>query len=139
MDPITISGIIGIGGKLIDKMFPDPEQKAKAQLELVQMQQAGELEELKTELSAIISESQSADPWTSRARPCFLYVMYIMILSSIVMGVVAAVNPAVADHIANGMKAWLASIPSDLYTLFGVGYLGYTGVRTFEKKKGLSK
>ena len=71
MDPITISGIIGIGGKLIDKMFPDPEQKAKAQLELVQMQQAGELEELKTELSAIISESQSADPWTSRARPCF--------------------------------------------------------------------
>ena len=72
MDPITISGIIGIGGKLIDKMFPDPEQKAKAQLELIQMQQAGELEEVKTQLSAIISESQSSDPWTSRARPCFL-------------------------------------------------------------------
>ena len=139
MDPITISGIIGIGGKLIDKMFPDPEQKAKAQLELIQMQQAGELEEVKTQLSAIISESQSSDPWTSRARPCFLYVMYIMILTSIIMGVVSAINPAVAGNIANGMKAWLAAIPSDLYTLFGVGYLGYTGVRTFEKKKGLSK
>ena len=62
-----------------------------------------------------------------------------MILTSIIMGVVSAINPAVAGNIANGMKAWLAAIPGDLYTLFGVGYLGYTGVRTFEKKKGLSK
>ena len=35
MDPLTLSGIFSIGGKLIDKIFPDPEQKAKAQLELL--------------------------------------------------------------------------------------------------------
>ena len=42
MDPITISGIFGIGGKLIDKLFPNPEDKAKAQLELLRLQQSGE-------------------------------------------------------------------------------------------------
>jgi hypothetical protein len=31
-----LEAILGIGGKLIDKLIPDPEQKAKAQLELAQ-------------------------------------------------------------------------------------------------------
>jgi len=38
-----LGAILDIGSKLIDKFFPDPEQKAKAQLELLQMQQSGEL------------------------------------------------------------------------------------------------
>ena len=86
MDPITISGIFGIGGKLIDKLFPDPEQRAKAQLELMKMQQAGELDEVKVQLSAIIAEAQSSDPWTSRARPSFLYVVYILLLQTYFVG-----------------------------------------------------
>ena len=49
-----LEAILGIGSKLIDKFFPDPEQKAKAQLELLQMQQTGEL----AQLNADISESQ---------------------------------------------------------------------------------
>ena len=96
MDPITISGLFGIGGKLIDKLFPDPEQKAKAQLELLRMQQAGELEEMKTQLSAIVAEAQSADPWTSRARPSFLYVVYVLLLWSIPMGVLTIFRPAMS-------------------------------------------
>jgi len=31
-----LGALLDIGGKLIDKFFPDPEQKAKAQLELLQ-------------------------------------------------------------------------------------------------------
>jgi hypothetical protein len=38
-----IGAILDIGGKLIDRFFPDPEQKAKAQMELMKMQQEGEL------------------------------------------------------------------------------------------------
>ena len=37
-----IDSILSVGMKLVDKFFPDPEQKAKAQLELMQMQQNGE-------------------------------------------------------------------------------------------------
>ena len=50
MDPLTISGIFGIGGKLIDKLFPNPEDKARAQLELLRLQQSGELDQVKVQL-----------------------------------------------------------------------------------------
>lgn len=50
-----ISAILDIGGKLIDRFFPDPEQKAKAQMELMKMQQEGELAKMAndTELAKI--------------------------------------------------------------------------------------
>lgn len=50
-----ISALLEIGGKLIDRFLPDPEQKAKAQLELLKMQQDGELAKMAndTELAKI--------------------------------------------------------------------------------------
>ena len=42
--------ILGIGMKVLDKFFPDPEQKAKAQLELMQMQQNGELAKMQADM-----------------------------------------------------------------------------------------
>jgi len=40
---LGLDAILNIGGKLIDKLIPDPEQKAKAQLELTKLAQDGEL------------------------------------------------------------------------------------------------
>jgi hypothetical protein len=105
----------------------------------MKLAQSGELEEAKVQMSAILAEEQSPDPWTSRARPSFLYVMYAMILFSLPMGALYAVYPAIALGIASGFQQWLTAIPDTLYTLFGVGYLGYTGGRTWEKIKGVSK
>jgi len=130
-DPLT--GILNIGGKLIDKLIPDPEAKAKAKLDLAVLAQGGELKELETRMSAILAEANSSDPWTSRARPSFLYVIYLMILASIPMGFLSAYNPAIALAVTDGMKAWLAAIPEPLWVLFGSGYLGYTGAREFGK------
>lgn len=137
-----VDGLFDMGGKLIDRLFPDPTEKAKARIKLMEMQQSGELQELETRMSAIMAEAESKDPWTSRARPSFLYVMYIMILTAIPMGVLHAFNPEVASGITEGMKAWLAAIPSEMWTLFGVGYLGYAGARSLDKRnimKGKSK
>ena len=139
MNPLLIGGIFDIGGKLLDKFFPDPEERAQKQLELLQMQQTGELKELETRMSAILAEASSTDPWTSRARPSFLYVIYVMILMSIPMGVLSAFEPQMADAIASGMQKWLAAIPEDLYVLFGVGYVGYSGARMLEKRKGTAR
>ena len=44
MFPLT--AVFEIGNKLIDKLLPDPEAKAKAQAELLKMQQDGRLAEL---------------------------------------------------------------------------------------------
>lgn len=135
MDPITLSSIFTIGGKLIDKLFPDPEQKAKAQLELLRMQQAGELDTMKTQLSAIIAEAQSSDPWTSRARPSFLYVVYILLLWSIPMGVLTVFKPEAAAQFTIGFKAWMSAIPEPVLALFGTVMTGYVLGRSYEKAK----
>ena len=90
-------------------------------------------------MSAIIAEARSADPWTSRARPSFLYVMYALLLWSIPMGLIAAVNPGMAQGIGQGMTAYLSGIPEELYALFGTGYLGYTAARAWGKAKGADK
>lgn len=139
MDPITLSGIFSIGTKLIDKIIPDPEARAKAQLELLKMQQAGELDEMKTQLSAIIAEAQSLDPWTSRARPSFLYVVYILLLWSIPMGVMTIINPEAAGQFTAGFGAWMKAIPPDVLTLFGVVMTGYVAGRSWEKVRGAAK
>jgi len=137
LDPLT--AVLDIGGKIIDKLFPDPAQRDAAKLELYKAERQGALADLQIQMSAIVAEAQSADPWTSRARPTFLYVVYLMILFSIPMGFVAAFRPELATSVATGMKAWLDAIPNELYTLFGVGYLGYTGARMWEKGKGAAK
>lgn len=139
MDPITLSGIFSIGTKLIDKIFPDPEQKAKAQLELFKLQQSGDLDEMKTQLSAIIAEAQSTDPWTSRARPSFLYVVYVLLLWSIPMGVLTIFRPEAAAAFTAGFKAWMLAIPEPVLTLFGVVMTGYVAGRSWEKVRGATK
>lgn len=139
MDPITLGGIFNIGSKIIDKLFPDPEQKARAQIELLKLQQSGELDEMKTQLSAIIAEANSTDPWTSRARPSFLYVVYILLLWSIPMGVLTMFAPDKAVAFTAGFKAWLAALPDPVLQLFGVVMTGYVAGRSWEKVKGAAK
>lgn len=77
MDPISL--ILGVGSKLIDKFFPDPEQKAKAQLELLQMQQNGELAQINAdiaeqqELTKRQQSDMASDSWLSKnIRPMTL-------------------------------------------------------------------
>ena len=134
-----IDGIIGPIGKLIDRIIPDPEARDRAKLELLRLQGDQEMEVVKNQLSAIVAEAQSNDPWTSRARPGFLYVMYALLLWSIPMGLIAAVQPAMADAIGRGMTGYLAAIPEPLYALFGTGYLSYTAARQWGKAKGTDR
>ena len=137
MNPLLFPLISGIIDK-IGGLFPSDTEKTDAKILLLLAEQSGELEAVKVQLSAILSESQAADPWTSRARPSFMYVIYLLILMAIPMGFLSAYSPATAIAVAAGFKAWLAAIPDSLYTLFGVGYLGYTGARTIEKRKGVA-
>lgn len=138
-DLIPGADLLKLGMGIIDKIIPNPEAKAQAQLDLLKQEQAGELEGVKVQMSAIIAEANSTDPWTSRARPSFMYVIYLMILMAVPMGFLAAFRPDLAAAVAHGMQAWLAAIPDSLWTLFGAGYLGYTGMRGLEKIKGASQ
>ncbi|MFA6218329.1 MAG: holin family protein [Erythrobacter sp.] len=131
-----IESLIGPIASIIDKVIPDKEARAKAKLELLALEGTQELKQIEARLSAIVAEAQSADPWTSRARPSFLYVMYTLILFSLPMGVIAAFDPIAARAIGSGMTAYLGALPDSLYALFGTGYLGYTAARQWGKVRG---
>ncbi len=134
-----IDGIVGPIAAIIDKIIPDPKARDEAKLKLLTLQGSQEMEQVKTQISAIMAEAQSPDPWTSRARPSFLYVMYTLLLWAIPMGLIAAARPQMAKDIAAGMNAYLNGIPEPLYALFGTGYLGYTVARSWGKAKGIDK
>ena len=129
--------LVGPIASIIDKIIPDKEARAKAKLELIALEGTQEMKMIEAQLQAIVAEANSKDPWTSRARPSFLYVMYILLLASLPMGVLSAFNPAAAREIAAGMNAYLAGLPEPLYALFGTGYLGYTAARQWGKVKGV--
>jgi uncharacterized membrane protein (DUF106 family) len=74
-----LDAILGVGMKLIDKLIPDPEEKNKAQLALLQMQQQGELAQLQadiTEQQELTKRQQAdmaSDSWLSKnIRPMTL-------------------------------------------------------------------
>ena len=134
-----LDAVVGPVAKLLDKIIPDPQARDQAKLELLKLQGDQELATIGAQMQAIVAEAQSTDPWTSRARPSFLYVMYGLILWAIPMGIIAAADPKMAQGIAGGMTAYLRGIPEELYALFGTGYLGYTAARTWGKVKGVER
>ncbi|MCV0383837.1 MAG: holin family protein [Erythrobacter sp.] len=132
-----VDSLIGPIASIIDKVIPDRDARARARLALLELEGTQELKLVETRLSAIVAEAQAADPWTSRARPSFLYVMYALILFSVPMGVIAAFDPITSRAIGDGMTSYLAALPEALYALFGTGYLGYTAARQWGKVKGV--
>lgn len=74
-----IDDIIGVGMKLVDKLIPDPEAKAKAQLDLAQLAQNGELQKIQAdmneaqELTKRLQADMASDSWLSKnIRPMTL-------------------------------------------------------------------
>ena len=82
MFPLT--ALFDVGMKVLDKFIPDPEAKAKAQQELLQMQQEGKLAELNAdnieaqELTKRQSADMMSDSWMSKnIRPMTLVFILI--------------------------------------------------------------
>jgi hypothetical protein len=125
--------------KLLDRIIPDPATRDAAKLELMKSENQQVISEMQASLSAIVTEGQSADRWTSRARPAFLYVMYVMLLFCLFGGILGIWYPQQIKQAAENVNALFKALPTDLYNLFGLGYLGYAGARSFDKWRGNSR
>jgi len=130
-----LSALSPVATSLIDNLFETEEEKAAARAKLMKAESDGKLKEIEVHMSAILAEAKANDPWTSRARPTFLYVLYVMIVSSIPMGFLFAFQPETAQAVTLGMRDWLAAIPEPMWALFGAGYLGYSAARSWDKAK----
>lgn len=74
-----IDDIVSVGMKLVDKLIPDPEAKAKAQLDLAKLAQEGKLADIQAdvaEMQEVTKRAQAdmmSDSWLSKnIRPMTL-------------------------------------------------------------------
>ncbi len=81
---IPLGALLDIGGKILDKVFPDPAQAEQAKLKLLEMQQNGELAKLNAdvaeqhELTERLSADMGSDSWLSKnIRPMVLIFLLL--------------------------------------------------------------
>jgi len=105
---IGLDALLSVGGKLIDKLIPDPEAKAKAQLDLAKMAQDGELAKLANDTKLFEVDQNNitdrwkadmgSDSWLSKnIRPLSLVAIFS---AYVVFALMSAFNLAVnADYV----------------------------------------
>ena len=132
LDNIVTGGITGLAkgaADIIDRFVQTPEEKAQALKELREIEERESKTLLEATHGVIKAEASSEDPYVRRARPTFLYLMYAVI----------AFNFILVPILHMGIELWGKTpftpldIPEELYWLFGSGYLGYAGARTWDK------
>lgn len=125
--------------KILDKVIPDPQAKAQAQIELLRLNQAGEFKELDAQLemarnqTAInVEEAKSTNLFVSGWRPFLGWTCGFIFVS---------------NYIGVPLLAWLSpmlDIPApprlDIGEVLPVllGMLGLGSLRTAEKVKGVA-
>ncbi len=145
MNPLLLSGLFEIGKGIINRLFPDPAQASAAQLELLKMQQNGDLAQLaadtdlaKLQIQVNIEEAKHANIFVSGWRPavgwcCAAAFAYSYVLLPFLQFVVFTFGTA---EMAAQLKLAPALELSEMVpVLFGM--LGLSGLRTAERIKGV--
>lgn len=128
--------IVSVGLKLLDKVLPDPVARDQAKFQLLQLQSAGDLAELKAETDLALEqikvnavEAASADPFVRRWRPAFGWLgVFALAYSYVGQPLLTWLSPAL--H----LSAPPSPDTGDLMTLV-LGLLGFGSMRTVEKIK----
>ena len=121
-----IAALLSIGEKVLDKVLPDPEARAKAQAMLIEMQQKGELAKLQADmneqdnLTKRVEADMKSDSWLSKnIRPMTL--IFILVTYT-VFGMMSAWEIEVNNNYVELLGQWGMLIMSF-----------YFGGRTLEK------
>lgn len=138
LDPVT--AVLDVGSKLIDRLWPDPAQRDAAKLEMLKMQQTGELAQLTAETSLAkaqidVNAAEAANPsvFVSGWRPFCGWVggsalAYVSILEPV----------ARFAAMIYGYKGGFPVIDTAITLQVLAGMLGLSGMRSFEKAKGVA-
>jgi len=125
-----LAALLDVGGKLIDKLIPDPEAKAKAQLDLAKMAQDGELAKMANETDLYKTEQNNltdrlkadmgSDSWLSKnIRPMTLI---FILLAYFIFAMMSAYGMSANEKYVELLGQWGMLIMSF-----------YFGGRTLEK------
>lgn len=129
--------IASVLGKVIDRAWPDPAQRAAAAQALSELQQAGEfkridadLEQMRLQTAINQAEATSADPFSSRWRP-FIGWICGMAFGWNFIGL------PISRLICDVLGQPISIAPADMSEMMPIllGLLGLSGLRTYEKLK----
>jgi len=131
LDPI--SAALDLGNTLITRIFPDPAQAANAKLELLKLQQSGDLATMTAQTDINKEEAKSASIFVSGWRPaigwvCALALFYQYLLKPLSIGILPTFGIVAPP---------LPGLDDNLWQLM-MGMLGMGGLRTFEKVQGVA-
>ena len=140
----AIDTLLTAGLKILDKVIPDPVQKAEAQQKLLELKQTGELAELNAETQLAMGqieinkvEASSDNFFKSGWRPfigwtCGVIFCYNYIIHSLLVTGIVVIDPTFPTSVLP-----VLAVTEVLPVLFGL--LGLGGLRTYEKFTGVSK
>jgi hypothetical protein len=130
-DPL--SGLLDIGSKLIDKLIPDPKQKADALQKLEELHQNGDLQVIADQTDINKIEAANANIFVSGWRPFIGWVCGSALAFQLVVAPLVMWGYQIAGH-----PVVLPAMQTELLTTLLVGMLGLGGMRTVEKLNGVA-
>jgi len=132
LDPVT--ALLDIGGKVIDRIWPDPTQAAQAKLELFKLQQSGDLALIAGQLEINKIEAGSASAFTSGWRPGVGWTCCAGFAVQFVIGPLGEWASALAGHPVKFPQMDTGTMMPLLFGMLGLG-----AYRTAEKIQGVTK
>jgi hypothetical protein len=126
LDPV--SALFEVGSKVLDRVLPDPAQQAAAKLELMKLQQNGELAQITGQMDINKVEAASSSLFVSGWRPSIGWVCGAGFAVQFVIGPLAEWGAALAGHPVKFPQMDTGTMMPLL-----LGMLGLGGLRTAEK------
>lgn len=118
-----IGGLLGIGSRLVDRLFPDPEEAARAKARLLELEQQGQLEELRAAVETVAKEL-SGNSLQRNWRPVLMLSVVAILVN----------NYLIAPYLTLfGFPALTLDLPEKLWNLLTLGVSGYVVGRSGEK------
>lgn len=139
MDLTGLGSLFDFGGKIIDRIFPDPDKAQLAKIELFKLQQSGELAQLaattdlaKGQLEVNTEEAKNVSRFVSGWRPMCGWVGAAGLAYSAILEPFARFIATVAFHYTGAFPVIDTTITMQI--LFGL--LGLGAMRSYDKKQG---
>jgi hypothetical protein len=128
-----LEAVLGLATSLIDRVFPDPAQKSAAQLELLKLQQSGELAQITGQLDINKAEAANPNLFVSGWRPAIGWVCALALAYQYLIRPLSGTVATIAGYTLPP----LPGLDDNLWQLM-MGMLGMGGLRTFEKVQGVA-
>lgn len=140
-----LDSVVSTAGKVLDNLFTSDDEKQKNKIAMTQITLAAAqaekellleterlyIDDLANSRKQITAELQSQDPYVRRARPTFNYLFYVILTFNYIFIPIY--------QLITGLKIEPIVLPTELWAVFGVGFVGYSYFRSADKKNALKK